>query len=138
MSEGAAGGIFPIKTVSESNVRTHWAKRAARAKAQRLAAALALRDTLTSFREGLGHREPGTSAEPSWSVLVTLVRLAPRMLDDDNLRGALKSVRDGVADALGVDDRDPRVEWKYRQMRGRPKYYGVSIGIYRMDSMPAF
>lgn len=47
--------------------------------------------------------------------LVVLTRLSPRELDTDNVIGGLKAVRDGVADALGIDDRDPRVEWIYAQ-----------------------
>jgi hypothetical protein len=50
-------------------------------------------------------------------LVVLLVRCAPRLLDDDNLAGALKPVRDGVADILGVDDRDSRVTWVVAQER---------------------
>jgi hypothetical protein len=50
-------------------------------------------------------------------------------LDDDNAQGALKNVRDGIADALGVDDRTPLVEWRYDQTRGKPREYGVRILI---------
>lgn len=53
----------------------------------------------------------------SLPCVVRLTRLSPGTLDDDNLRGALKAVRDGVADRLGVDDRDPRVTWEYAQER---------------------
>ena len=58
---------------------------------------------------------------------ITLHRFAPSSgLDDDNLRGALKWVRDAVAEALGVkDDRDPRYIWNYMQGRGA----GHSVGI---------
>jgi len=48
-------------------------------------------------------------------LVVLLVRCAPRLLDDDNLAAALKPVRDGVADALGIDDRDSRVTWVVAQ-----------------------
>ena len=61
---------------------------------------------------------------------VTLVRLAPSAgLDDDNLRSSLKAIRDGVADALGIDDRDPRVGWHYEQRRSAPRVWGVEIRI---------
>jgi hypothetical protein len=36
---------------------------------------------------------------------VILTRVCSGKLDDDNLVGAFKPVRDGVADALGIDDR---------------------------------
>jgi hypothetical protein len=64
-----------------------------------------------------------------------LVRVAPRSLDShDNLRSAMKGAVDGVADALGVDDRDPRVTWSYAQERppkGAPKAerYGLRIEL---------
>ena len=61
-------------------------------------------------------------------VHVTMTRLAPSSgLDFDGLTAALKSVRDGIADALGVDDRDPRVTWSYGQERA--KAYGVRITV---------
>lgn len=51
---------------------------------------------------------------------VRMVRVAPRPLDDDNLRAAFKAVRDGIAEALGVDDgpREGRVAWEYGQELG--------------------
>lgn len=50
--------------------------------------------------------------------VVRLVRVAPRLLDTDNLEGALKSVRDGIADAFGIDDRDSRVRYVVDQAKG--------------------
>ena len=35
----------------------------------------------------------------------------------------------GIADALGIDDRDPRVSWRYSQKRGKPKEYLVEVSI---------
>lgn len=93
--------VLPITTVSEANRRDHWATKARRAKA---------------------HRNVAWAMCPRYPVpcIVTLTRLAPRILDDDNLRGALKSTRDGVADRLGVKDNSPLVEWRYAQAKGRP------------------
>lgn len=51
------------------------------------------------------------------------------MLDDDNLRSALKAVRDGIAEKLGIDDRDPRVEWRYGQRKGM---VGVDVELEAM------
>jgi hypothetical protein len=55
-----------------------------------------------------------------------LTRFAPSNgLDDDNLTGALKGVRDAVAQWLEVDDRDrSRVRYVYEQQRGS---WGVGI-----------
>jgi len=62
-------------------------------------------------------------------ISVRLTRVGPRRLDSDNLAAALKHVRDGVADALGVDDGDPRLEWIYDQQRCRPGEYAVLVDI---------
>lgn len=88
----------------------------AKAKAQRSQVALLLR----SYH--------GTPPVPP--LTVTITRIAPSELDDDNLAGSAKAVRDGVADWLGVDDRTKRsgVAWRYAQARdGRS--YGVTIRI---------
>lgn len=60
-----------------------------------------------------GNRE----AVPVLPVTVTIVRIAPRALDDDNLAYAAKAIRDGIADALGVRDNDLRVSWRYEQRK---------------------
>lgn len=110
--------LLPIKTVSEANQRGHWAKKAKRAKEQRFAAGLALR--------GPCRRAWLTDADEQ--LVVTLIRLAPSSgLDDDNLASALKATRDGVADALNVNDRNPRVAWRYAQARS--KTYAVRVEI---------
>jgi len=116
----------PIRTVSESNSREHWAKRAKRAKAQRGAVVLTLRSvTLGEVRNRWIYE-----ACMLRGLVVTLTRIAPRALDDDNLRGALKAVRDGVADWLGLaSDRDPRITWQYSQERGVPHEYAVRVDI---------
>jgi len=101
---------LPIVTVSETNQREHWGSRSRRRKAQREAAYL-----LTPKAE-----IPCT---------VKLTRLAPRSLDDDNLRSALKAIRDGIADRRGVDDADPRVIWEYAQSKGEPREYAVLVEI---------
>jgi hypothetical protein len=62
-------------------------------------------------------------------VDVTIVRVAPRRLDDDNLAASAKSLRDGIADALGCKDNDPRVSWAYAQAKGAPKEYAVRITV---------
>lgn len=105
--------FLELKTISEPNARGHWAKRAVRVRSQRGKA----RALCAAHAAAVG-----------LPVAVTITRIAPSNgLDDDNLRGALKAVRDGVADALGVDDRDPRVTWQYGQQRGAE--YGVRIDM---------
>lgn len=63
---------------------------------------------------------------------VTLTRIAPSAgLDPfDGLPASLKSIVDGVADALGLaNDRTPLVEWKAEQRRGRPGAYAVLVRV---------
>lgn len=116
---------LPIKTVSELNVREHWARRAARTRQARQLAAWGCSAVLTEYRQQLAHRTCPT-------VHILLTRIAPRALDCDNLRGALKGVRDGVTDALGLEcDRDERLRWEYAQMKGEPKQYAVRVTVWR-------
>lgn len=103
---------LPLRTYSLANQREHWAKKAKRTKAERKAAYMAC-------------------PRVSLPCIVTLTRIAPRELDTDNLTGALKAVRDGVADRLGIDDADRRVWWMYAQRSDAPKTYGVEIHIQR-------
>jgi hypothetical protein len=51
-------------------------------------------------------------------VVVKLTRIGQKRLDDDNLRPALKAVRDCVAAWLGVDDANPLIRWEYGQRAG--------------------
>ncbi|AVQ81673.1 hypothetical protein C4F17_12335 [Variovorax sp. PMC12] len=105
----------PVKTISTLNAREHWSKKSARAKLHRSQAALALRVACVP-------RAPATA-------VVTITRIAPRPLDGDNLQGSLKSVRDGVADWLQIDDGSARVEWRYAQRKGAPKTYSVEVEV---------
>lgn len=95
---------IPMKAESASNKREHWGSKAARVARERKAAALLV--------------TPLTRRLTGGRLIVQLTRVAPRELDDDNLRGALKAFRDGVATALKVDDRTPLVVWEYLQRKG--------------------
>lgn len=107
---------LPIRTVSELNTREHWAKRHRRLKAHRHAVALALRARVREL--------------PPWThLLVTLTRIAPGTLDTDNLAGSGKGAQDGIADALGIDDGDPRVSWSYAQEKAPRGHYAVRVEI---------
>ncbi|PZR07065.1 MAG: hypothetical protein DI536_28835 [Archangium gephyra] len=63
-------------------------------------------------------------------LVVRLVRVSPRDLDDDNLTSAFKSVRDGIAECIGVDDRDPRVVFVADAQRGAPKQHAIAMEFY--------
>lgn len=60
---------------------------------------------------------------------ITITRIGPRELDGDNLQGACKHVRDGIADWLGINDRSKLLKWEYAQEKGAPKEYGVKIRV---------
>jgi hypothetical protein len=111
---------IPLRTVSEINSHAHWRARQKRAKAQRSAAFM--------FTMWFG-REMARRVEAGGSLIVTITRIAPRSLDSDNLAGSQKHVRDGIADAIGIDDRDPRVEWRYAQSRGARGQYSVEVNV---------
>ena len=105
-----------LQTKSELNQREHWATKARRVKMQRGVVTMALRQ--------YGHVLDELRTAPR--VRVLLVRMSPRKLDDDNLRGALKAVRDAVAAWVGIDDGSERYEWHYDQRKGA---LGVQIFI---------
>lgn len=107
---------LPLTTVSEANAHEHWRGRQMRAKEQRASAWGSL------LAAGVKWRTPRVP------LVVLLTRVAPRALDSDNLPRALKACRDGVADALGVDDRDPMVTWLVDQRKG---VAGVVVEIFR-------
>ena len=92
---------------------------ARRRKTQRYVAGLTVRAELNRHR----------SLPAPWTIALT--RIAPsKGLDSDGLHAALKSVRDGIADALGYsDDSDPAFAWQYDQRRGKRGEYAVHVRI---------
>jgi hypothetical protein len=112
---------IPIRTKPGLNEREHWRVRAARVKKERSATRVLMLSAWRRF-----HQVP---PEPPW--LVTLTRASPgtRPMDDDNLPGSLKAIRDEVASVLGVDDGDKaRIRFAYAQERGE---WGVRVRIER-------
>jgi hypothetical protein len=57
-----------------------------------------------------------------------MVAYRKRLLDDDNLVGSLKPIRDAVAKWLGVDDGDKRVRWECGQVETHGAT-GVSVKV---------
>ena len=67
-------------------------------------------------------------------VVITLTRVAPGTLDrEDNLTAGFKAVRDGIADALGLDDRDGRLRWHYEQVKRGRGVYSVLVQLEGLD-----
>mgnify|MGYP001559218095 CR=1 FL=1 len=109
--------VLPIRTVSEANVHGKMRAKMRRVKEQR-----------TVARMLVGPHVAGDI--PGFPLVVRLTRLGPRSLDDDNLRSALKAVRDGVTDGLGLaDDSDIRLAWEYDQTKS--KEYNVVVEFTR-------
>lgn len=100
---------LPIVVRSKLNQRQHWAARARAAKIER--------------REGCAAVYFfGVQSGP---LTITLTRVGGRAMDDDNLAGAFKSIRDGIADGIRRDDGDKSIRWVYEQ---RPRRRGESAG----------
>ena len=106
--------VLPLRTVSAANAREHWTRKAARNRKERTAVAVMWQQVPT-WRFGSG------------PLVVTLTRYGKRDLDDDNLAGSFKAIRDEVAKQLGRDD-GPKsgIRWQYEQARGD---YAVRIQI---------
>ncbi len=99
--------IVPIRLPSLANVRLHWRRLDRLKQEQRWWTTLSV-----------------TRAEiPPLPVVVTITRVGPRKLDDDNLCSACKYIRDAIAQVIGTDDGSPLYTWQYRQQ----------IGEYRVD-----
>ena len=60
-------------------------------------------------------------------LVITLTRLGPGLLDDDNLAAGTKALRDGISDALDVRDNHPRLRWLYGQTRTGRGVYGCRV-----------
>lgn len=82
---------WPVSALSP-NARGHWSRRSRAAKAYRMQC------FLFAKKAGL--------VAPAGRILLQLEFLPPtaRRRDDDNLLASFKAGRDGLADALGIDD----------------------------------
>jgi hypothetical protein len=105
---------FPIKTVSEANRREHWTVKNKRKIAQQ-----------TEFR-ALWRTQKRKVTLPA---IVTFTRYSCKVLDDDNLRGAFKGIRDALAREIKIDDGSDQVKWRYEQVKTskREHYFTVEI-----------
>jgi hypothetical protein len=102
----------PIRTARGLNSREHHFTRYARNRKE---------------KEAVGWYLKGKARPRFPGAVVSLTRIAPSEgLDSDNLQGALKAVRDAVAEYLDVDDKFHHiVDYQYHQERG-PEW-GVRI-----------
>ncbi len=103
---------IPIKLPSLLNMRAGWRRILRLKKGQRLATYVCM-------------KEAGITV-PSLPLVITITRIGPRRLDDDNLSGACKYVRDQIAAVIGTDDGSPLYTWRCEQRIGK---YGVDVKI---------
>ena len=103
----------PVRLESTANKREHWRTRHTRAK---------------THRNSAFYSTPHNINPP---CIVTITRVAPgRPLDDDNLAISAKSVRDGIADRLGIDDGSDQVKWNYAQEKATKRgHYTCMVEI---------
>jgi hypothetical protein len=107
--------VLPLHIQSEANSRQHWRAKACRVRTHRQVTAMSL-----AAMQG---------RPPAPPLTITMTRVAPRRLDDDNLASGFKAVRDGIADWLEVDDGDRRLTWQYAQRKGKPLEYAAEIEV---------
>lgn len=114
---------LPIRTVSEANRGSeHWTKVRLRKKKQ---------------SQWVWAHWKSVNPTVSLPCKVVLTRIAPRSLDkQENLPMAFKAITDTIADliipgkARGQADSDERIEWLFKQEKGKPKEYAIRIEIF--------
>jgi hypothetical protein len=112
---------IPIRVVPEVNQRGGWQRRFfSRTKPHKEIVFLACRTTFGA-------------TPPKLPLVIKMTRISPGMLDDDNAVGAMKAVRDSVAQYLGINDRDNRVKWLVGQEKGKRGQYAVRIDVYDLE-----
>lgn len=105
---------LPLRLVNGANVREHWGARKRRAEHQRGLLRCVTRAHMLE-----------AGALPAMLRYVRITRVGLGRLDYDGLVISAKHVLDGIADAVGINDRDLTVT--YRQQRGSP--YAVLVDI---------
>lgn len=137
---------LPIRLRSEANNTDHWTKKRKRFQAQ---------------KDWIGMRwRMDTCPEIPVNCIVVFTRIAPRELDDDNLRMAFKHIKDYVAVLICPDknmavkytkkkanggiklisysspgraDDCKTIEWNYKQEKEGTKDYAVKIEVFIDD-----
>ena len=103
---------LPVRVYSNANLREHWAVRATRARQQHRVVAVEMQATC-----------PSSVRSHQGRLAIHLCRVGKRMMDDDNLAGGFKAIRDKVAAQLGRDDGpNSGITWVYSQRSGNGEY----------------
>lgn len=96
---------WPAKPLSPNfRSRSHWPKTRALKAAKN--------EAYYATKAAMGG-QPFTPLSPRLAFVITAYPPDKRSRDDDNLGASMKAARDGIAAALGVDDRifDQRLQW---------------------------
>ena len=115
MSDARIAVTLECRTFTESNAKEHWRTRHQRGKRQRSHAFIALHNA--------------AKHKPSLPCVVTMTRVSSGKMDSDNLVSAMKHIRDGIADWIGIDDGDDRIEWRCAQQKCQRGRHSVVIQI---------
>jgi hypothetical protein len=105
--------IIPVRLLTGGNIPYRRFATGRRAKVERDAARLVTRNEVR-----YGVRLP---------LKITLTRLAPHPVDEDNLGNRLKHVQDGVADGIGLPNDRDGLHWVYAQETAPAESVRVSI-----------
>jgi hypothetical protein len=111
----------PVRIVSEANVRGHWSTKAKRVKLHRNTAYAMARSVINP-----------SAIDVSAKLRVLMTRYALQRMDNDNLAGGFKAVRDGIADAFGIDDGSDRWNWQYGQESAKRGVYAARVQIWEV------
>lgn len=131
MLRGMAAPTWVLKTDivtrSESNLRQGWRLKHKRTKLQKQQILLALvKARVPQFFLRIAI-QMGLRPE------VHFVRLGPNELDDDNLVGSNKGVRDSIAYWGDINDKIPDVRWTYAQEKRKRLGLRVEITLRRPE-----
>ncbi len=79
----------------------------------------------------------GKILRPVLPCIITLTRYSMGQLDaHDGLPNAFKAVVDGIADAMGIRDNNPGVQWKYEQAKAPARCFGFVVSWRPMEEHP--
>lgn len=117
---------IPIR-LDSVNKKSHWAT--GYKKNKRLAFAI------QAYLKVIPYRVPYSAILP---CQITLTRISPRSLDQDNLIASFKHTRDTIAGYLipglqaGRADSDERIQWNYDQRKGEVSEYAIEIKLEKL------
>lgn len=114
--------LIPLTLKGGLNAREHPMARHRRVRKERQGVAMAFSGYRVRFELNQLKK-----ANPGGCWLVRLTRFGPTEFDDDNNVGMLKSVRDEVAAALGINDGSKKVEWTCVQAGAENCAVGIHI-----------